>query len=351
MQFVYRFINSNGTIIYVGKTSQPLHQRFATHSHLPDECYRQVRRIEYIECANAAETSIKEVYYINLYKNNVPYFNVLDVREPVRGIELHDAWMEYSGPLPAFFCNSVNFHPNEHGDGSEGQHRSLKIDYLDEDEADLMLRYYINKLSSIPKRLWKKRVIALRNLILFELGINTPFRTADLVTLKFEDVFNGDGSVKSLPYQLVRGYKDEIVCIRMPEHIRGLLRIYKQSFEQLPDWDSDGVLFRSRNGDGAISINGSWRVFSDAARALNLEKNVGSQTPRKTYFMHVFETEPNKIAALLFLDRISGGKRLYNVAMYLNLPEAEPDYEHFFSEGFVMGWVDVDEIADRIGLE
>lgn len=68
--YVYRFKNKEGRVIYVGKTSLPLATRFNQHGHLPDKCYEQVERIEYTECNSAAETTVKEVYYINWLCHN-----------------------------------------------------------------------------------------------------------------------------------------------------------------------------------------------------------------------------------------------------------------------------------------
>ena len=49
MPYVYRFLNSEGKIIYIGKTvniKNRMQQHFSK-GHLPAECYRNVARIEY----------------------------------------------------------------------------------------------------------------------------------------------------------------------------------------------------------------------------------------------------------------------------------------------------------------
>ena len=109
---------------------------------------------------------------------------------------------------------------------------------------------------------------------------------------------------------------------------------------------NDEPVFKSRQGGGGISLDTAWRVMSRTAKEMNITKRVGSNTLRKTYFMHVYETEDNKTAALLFLDRLNGGSRLYNIADYLDLPEAEPDYGHFFSDAFALGQVNVSRIRN-----
>lgn len=66
---VYRYVDINDNIIYVGKTSN-LKQRFNQHKSekMYDECYK----VEYIQLENAADIEIYETYYINKY---VPKYN------------------------------------------------------------------------------------------------------------------------------------------------------------------------------------------------------------------------------------------------------------------------------------
>ena len=79
MYYVYRFLDKKKNIIYVGKSKQELELRFRGHTHLPDECYNLVYKIEYIKCTTESDMTIKEVYYINKYRNNSDqFFNILD---------------------------------------------------------------------------------------------------------------------------------------------------------------------------------------------------------------------------------------------------------------------------------
>lgn len=51
MNYLYRFLNCYGDIIYIGKTTQDLDRRMNQHfgkkGHLPKECLKSVARIEY----------------------------------------------------------------------------------------------------------------------------------------------------------------------------------------------------------------------------------------------------------------------------------------------------------------
>lgn len=86
--YVYRFLNKDNVITYVGRTVD-LYKRFLQHDHLTDE----VSKIEYIECDSEAEMAWKEVYYINLYYNELST-NISDVYlgGQMKDIGLDDKW-------------------------------------------------------------------------------------------------------------------------------------------------------------------------------------------------------------------------------------------------------------------
>jgi len=97
--FLYRFLNTQGVIIYVGKT-QNIENRMKTHfsseGHLPKSCYEDVAKIEYIELHNKVEMDILELYFINKWK---PFFNKKDKMDDVLYLEILDnySWTEYKG--------------------------------------------------------------------------------------------------------------------------------------------------------------------------------------------------------------------------------------------------------------
>lgn len=67
-QRVYRFIDDNNDIIYVGKTKD-MFQRMSSHRNLGDDnIYCSIERIEYVEFDNYERLSIAEFYFIAKYK-------------------------------------------------------------------------------------------------------------------------------------------------------------------------------------------------------------------------------------------------------------------------------------------
>ena len=71
MAFVYRFLNENNKIIYIGKTVN-LMRRMKEHDHLTEDCYKKVVNIEYTECETEYDSLILERYLIAKIK---PKFN------------------------------------------------------------------------------------------------------------------------------------------------------------------------------------------------------------------------------------------------------------------------------------
>jgi len=91
--YVYRFVNEDNQVIYVGRTEN-LHQRLKKHfsgkGHLPQKCYDSVARVDYLTFKNKNDMKIKEIYYISVYQ---PAFNKVDVGKiDLRFNQVEDAW-------------------------------------------------------------------------------------------------------------------------------------------------------------------------------------------------------------------------------------------------------------------
>ena len=88
--FVYRFLDKTGNILYVGKTVN-LTRRILSHEHLNDE----VKSIEYLECKSEADMGWKEVYYINLFRNE-RMTNITDVfNGEITNLGLQEDWKPF----------------------------------------------------------------------------------------------------------------------------------------------------------------------------------------------------------------------------------------------------------------
>lgn len=68
MGFLYKFINKDNSIIYIGKTDKNnIYKRLSNHNHLPQECYEEIDKIFYSQCDNLSDLAVLEPYFINIY--------------------------------------------------------------------------------------------------------------------------------------------------------------------------------------------------------------------------------------------------------------------------------------------
>lgn len=94
---VYRFIDIEGNIIYVGRSSKferrIKYEHFTDRGHLPEECYREAKRIEYAEVNTLNESKVYELYLIDKYK---PKYNNIDIAGGSMSFQMPELeWLEY----------------------------------------------------------------------------------------------------------------------------------------------------------------------------------------------------------------------------------------------------------------
>lgn len=88
--YAYKFLNKYNEILYIGKTidiKDRMYTHFGSNGHLGKDKYSQVYKIEYIECDNNADMSVKEIYFINKYK---PPFNTSTLWDGEISNEIYD---------------------------------------------------------------------------------------------------------------------------------------------------------------------------------------------------------------------------------------------------------------------
>lgn len=169
MYYVYRFKDKEGNILYVGRTKDLL-KRLKNHEHLDKE----ICNVEYIKCSSEAEMVWKEIYYINLYYNELSR-NISDVynNERMQDIGLKDTWINccyYSNIIDEFNIDELDIdyskitiidHEKLNGIGNDKYDLSEK--WFRENPSKVkrlknnLLNYYINLIeddSKNKKCLW-----------------------------------------------------------------------------------------------------------------------------------------------------------------------------------------------------
>lgn len=97
MFYVYRFLDKDLKVIYIGRTvdiKARMTQHFGKGGHLPKECYDSVHRVDFLEFKTKNDMKIKELYYIGKYR---PMYNTVDNHAVSFEMnELQDVWVTYS---------------------------------------------------------------------------------------------------------------------------------------------------------------------------------------------------------------------------------------------------------------
>jgi integrase len=114
-----------------------------------------------------------------------------------------------------------------------------------------------------------------RNLLLFNIGINTGLRIGDIVKLRIEDVKGRSNIVVSEG----KTKKKRTVYLNP---LMGDIADY------LSDKPNEGWLFPSRKGNGHITPTQAYRIYTKAAELLG-RKDIGTHTGRKTFGYHYYQ--------------------------------------------------------------
>ena len=245
--FVYKFVDGNHQIIYIGKTIRlpaRMVQHFRTDSHLTDECYNHVKYVFYSALKTKVEMDIYEIYLIDKYR---PQYNVKSVyeQEEISSIVLPElTWEEYcSGSLD---INEKGTIPNK------------KIAVVIED-----IRAMVNTLGG--------SVIDIRDRALILIGFAGAFRRSELVSIEIDNIeFNSDGLIITLLHSKI-GHDGQGNEKRIPygSHLNTC------PVRSLRDWlqaskITTGPLFRRVNRHGQVGTE----ALSDQSVALIVKKLV-----------------------------------------------------------------------------
>ncbi|WP_214873489.1 nucleotide excision repair endonuclease [Exiguobacterium sp. s140] len=96
MGYVYRFLDKDFNVIYVGRTlniKSRMNSHFGSGGHLPSSVYQKVVRIDYMETKTQGDMKIKELYYISKYQ---PKYNTVDKGTvSIQLDELQDVWVSF----------------------------------------------------------------------------------------------------------------------------------------------------------------------------------------------------------------------------------------------------------------
>jgi integrase len=122
-----------------------------------------------------------------------------------------------------------------------------------------------------------------RDYMLFTVGINIGLRAGDLLSLKIKDVMQ-DGIVvdKVTVYEEKTDKKREF---DLNSSTKAAIRLYLDTFNIV---ETDSYLFKSRKGDGALTVESAHKIIKTTLRELNIKGNYGTHSLRKTFAYHIY---------------------------------------------------------------
>lgn len=152
-----------------------------------------------------------------------------------------------------------------------------------------------------------KRKICCRNKMLFVIGINIGVRASDLRLLTWNFFFekNLDGSLRFRKSYNLRPKKTQktgkYVNLYFNDAVKKIISWY---VEQYPIENINDYMFKSRVGDGPITVNAMWRVIKDAAKEAGIKQNIGSHSMRKAWSRRLYDNAKDKSQAVVLLQTI-----------------------------------------------
>lgn len=153
---------------------------------------------------------------------------------------------------------------------------------------------------------WKHRV-ACRNKMLFVIGINIGIRASDLRLLTWNFFFkqNSNGTLEFRDGYSLRPKKTarygKYVQLYFNAAVKKIITWY---IEQYPIDDLNDYVFRSRQLDEPITVNGMRRMIKSAADEAGIKQNIGTHSLRKTWSRRLYDNATDKSKALVLLQSI-----------------------------------------------
>ena len=174
-----------------------------------------------------------------------------------------------------------------------------------------------------------KRMIAMRNKMLFLIGINLSLRISDLITLRWKFFLNDDMTFKnSYRIQPKKTRKTgKFVTLYFNKVVKKAITQY---IEEYPIKDMDDFIFKSRKGNNAITEKSVWKIIVDVANEAGIKYNVGTHSLRKTFGYHIWHNAEDKEKSLVMLMVIFNHSSVAVTKRYIGLMDNE--IENVFNE-------------------
>ncbi|MCX4268045.1 MAG: tyrosine-type recombinase/integrase [Lachnospiraceae bacterium] len=161
-----------------------------------------------------------------------------------------------------------------------------------------------------------------RNYTLIILGLNTALRISDILTLKWNDIYDDHTKTMKKHLEVIEQKTGKSRTIALNRSICTTLKNYlSYSFQEKP-YEKEQYLFLSQKGKNEpISRSQAYRIICTAAKASGLDQHISCHSLRKTFGYHAWKqgTPPALLMDLYNHSSYSITKR------YLSIEQDERD--------------------------
>ena len=126
----------------------------------------------------------------------------------------------------------------------------------------------------------------IRNLLLFEFGINSALRISDLLTIQVRDLLEEDMTVKDF-FDIQEGKTWKTNRITITPKVKQTLALYTEAYPTIVEKKEHYVFFHKKTfplGSRAIGRKMSWVFLSNICNQVGLKGNFWNHTLRKTWW-------------------------------------------------------------------
>lgn len=135
----------------------------------------------------------------------------------------------------------------------------------------------------------------LRDLCIFDVGINTNLRAGDLLSIKVGQVrYLKPGDCLELREQKTRKKRVVFINARSYHSIQALLNSKKMKHSK-----NDEYIFKSRIGGGKLRVNSLNSIIKKIGKDLNIKSNLGCHTLRKTWAVQLYFNQGVSLAHIM----------------------------------------------------
>lgn len=149
-----------------------------------------------------------------------------------------------------------------------------------------------------------------RDYLLFVLGINTGLKISEILTIKWSDILNENGSINHFMER-----EGQEIPIYVNSKVKHAISLYLSSIS----YHYSDYVFKSSKTNDPITRQQAYRIINKAAKHVGIEGNIGTHSMRKTFGYHAYK----KGIAIALLQKIFHHTSSSETLKYLGIKKEE----------------------------